>query len=281
MGVGASKRLSAVNWGIVSEMSLAWILTFRAAAFGVFDDKAFMLIFDGSQLLGASRVMNDVRELDLEVCRCLSDNGLAVVPIPPASCATMRDGELEHVDLSIFHRYMDREMVPVTYGDVAWDGIKGLSICSGDQMMMALAREFLPPIEREDIVSLSHELDDVVDALDEIMQRIYMYNVRSIRPETLEFTDLIIRCCNALAEAAQEFRNFKRSKTLASKLVEVNNLEGEGDTLHSKYTRKLFCEKNSELDIIVWMNLFEGLEMCFDKCERATDLMEGVILKNS
>ncbi len=149
------------------------------------------------------------------------------------------------------------------------------------QMMMALAREFLPPIEREDIVSLSHELDDVVDALDEIMQRIYMYNVRSIRPETLEFTDLIIRCCNALAEAAQEFRNFKRSKTLASKLVEVNNLEGEGDTLHSKYTRKLFCEKNSELDIIVWMNLFEGLEMCFDKCERATDLMEGVILKNS
>ncbi len=28
MGVGASKRLSAVNWGIVKKMSLAWILTF-------------------------------------------------------------------------------------------------------------------------------------------------------------------------------------------------------------------------------------------------------------
>lgn len=149
------------------------------------------------------------------------------------------------------------------------------------QMMMALAREFLPPIEREDIVNLSHELDDVVDALDEIMQRIHMYNIRAIRPETLEFTALIIRCCDALLEAAQEFRNFKRSKTLADKLVEVNNLEAEGDALHSKYTRKLFLEQNSELDILVWMNLFEGLENCFDKCERATDLMEGVILKNS
>lgn len=149
------------------------------------------------------------------------------------------------------------------------------------EMMMALAKEFLPPIEREDIVNLSHELDNVVDALDEIMQRMQMYNVQSIRPETLEFTALIIRCCDALAEAAQEFRNFKRSKTLADKLVEVNNLEAEGDALHSKYTRKLFCEPNSELDIIVWMNLFEGLEKCYDKCERATDLMEGVILKNS
>ncbi|MGI6151514.1 MAG: DUF47 domain-containing protein [Christensenellales bacterium] len=149
------------------------------------------------------------------------------------------------------------------------------------QMMMALAREFLPPIEREDIVSLSHELDNVVDALDEIMQRIYMYNVQSIRPETLEFTALIIRCCDALADAAQELRNFKRSKTLPDKLVEVNTLEAEGDALLSKYTRKLFCEENSVLDIIIWTNLFEGLEMCFDKCERATDLMEGVILKNS
>jgi len=149
------------------------------------------------------------------------------------------------------------------------------------EMMMALAREFLPPIEREDIVNLSHELDNVVDALDEIMQRMLMYNVKAIRPETLEFTALIIRCCDALSQAAAEFRHFKRSKTLAEKLVEVNNLEAEGDALHSKYTRQLFCEPNSVLDIIVWMNLFEGLENCFDKCERATDLMEGVILKNT
>ncbi|MFQ9511761.1 MAG: anion permease, partial [Lachnospiraceae bacterium] len=28
MGVGASKRLSSVNWGIARDMSLAWILTF-------------------------------------------------------------------------------------------------------------------------------------------------------------------------------------------------------------------------------------------------------------
>lgn len=149
------------------------------------------------------------------------------------------------------------------------------------EMMIALAKEFLPPIEREDIVSLSHELDNVVDSLDEIMQRIYMYNVQSIRPETLEFTAMLIRCCDALAEAAAEFRNFKRSKTLSAKLVEVNNLEAEGDVLYSKYIRQLFCEENNGRNLLIWTNIFEGLEDCFDKCEHATDLMEGVILKNS
>lgn len=46
MGVGASKRLRAVNWAVVKEMVLAWILTFPGCgiiAFGM--AKLFLLIF--------------------------------------------------------------------------------------------------------------------------------------------------------------------------------------------------------------------------------------------
>jgi len=149
------------------------------------------------------------------------------------------------------------------------------------EMMIALAKEFIPPIEREDIVSLSHELDNVIDAIEEIMQRVYMYGIRTIRPETLEFTASIIRCCSALSDAAAEFRNFKHSKVLKEKLIEVNNIESEGDALHIKYMRKLFSENDDARMTMIWMSLFEGLEMCFDQCEHATDVMEGVILKNS
>jgi PiT family inorganic phosphate transporter len=28
MGVGAARRISSVNWGIVKEMIIAWVLTF-------------------------------------------------------------------------------------------------------------------------------------------------------------------------------------------------------------------------------------------------------------
>lgn len=46
MGVGASRRLSAVNWGIVREMSLAWILTFPGCGLvGFLMAKLFMLLF--------------------------------------------------------------------------------------------------------------------------------------------------------------------------------------------------------------------------------------------
>ncbi|MBQ9988630.1 MAG: inorganic phosphate transporter [Clostridia bacterium] len=46
MGVGASKRMSAVNWGVVKEMVLAWVLTFPCCgAVGFLMAKLFMFIF--------------------------------------------------------------------------------------------------------------------------------------------------------------------------------------------------------------------------------------------
>ena len=42
----ASKRLSSVNWGVVKEMVLAWVLTFPGCGFiGYLMAKLFMMIF--------------------------------------------------------------------------------------------------------------------------------------------------------------------------------------------------------------------------------------------
>lgn len=123
------------------------VLVHGAGSFGHMLAKEHRLhlgITERTQLHGASLVMSDVRELDLEVCRIMSSSGLAVVPLPPASCAAMRDGALERLDLDVFRAYLERGMVPVTFGDVVRDGTRGLSICSGDQLMAVLAAEFRP-----------------------------------------------------------------------------------------------------------------------------------------
>ena len=46
MGVGAARRLSSVNWGIVKDMGLTWILTFPGCGLiGFFMAKLFMWLF--------------------------------------------------------------------------------------------------------------------------------------------------------------------------------------------------------------------------------------------
>jgi len=91
-----------------------------------------------------------------------------------------------------------------------------------------LAHEFITPIEREDIAALAQELDSIVDAIEDVMRRIYMFNVTSLRSEALDFTRLIVRCAAAFENVMGEFQHFKRSKTITTYIIEVNTLENEG-----------------------------------------------------
>lgn len=148
-------------------------------------------------------------------------------------------------------------------------------------MMGRLMHEFLPPIEREDIAEFASILDDIVDALDDAMRRLYMYNVVKIRSGALSFCELIIRCASALREAVSEFKSFKTSKTIREKLIAVSELESEGDHLHCASLRGLFADEKDPRQLLIWLSLYDRLENCVDDFETAADIMESVIMKNA
>lgn len=147
--------------------------------------------------------------------------------------------------------------------------------------MDQLAREFLPPIEREDIVSLSQALDDVVDAIDDITRRIAMYGLTSLRPDTAAFGQLLVDCTRAMHDLTQEFRHFRKSKKLRDLMVKLNSLETEGDSLHFAATSLLFAEENDAKQVLIWATLYDEFENCVDSCESVASLIEGVVLKNT
>ena len=154
------------------------------------------------------------------------------------------------------------------------DGVK-------HEMMERLMKEFLPPIEREDIVELSHTIDDVTDSIEDVWLGIYMYNITVCRPEVKEFTDLISQLCEALKEIAQEMHNFRKSTSLKGKIVEVNRLEEEGDRLYTEAMRRLYTEEKDAVAILAWTTIFDRLEKCCDGCEHVADMFEQVVMKNS
>ncbi len=144
-----------------------------------------------------------------------------------------------------------------------------------------LAREFLPPIERSDISTLQNELDNVVDGIDEVMRLLNMFRVTTLRPDTARFSEHLACCCGVLNEVVHEFCNFKKSKTIKEKIIFVNTLESEGDTLHYDAVKLLFSSTEDTLSIVVWKNIYDCFESCFDACEHVADVIEEVILANN
>ena len=150
------------------------------------------------------------------------------------------------------------------------------------EMMSRLFHEFLPPIDREDIVELAHYLDDVVDTIDDVMLRVDMYCLTEIRPEVLEFTKLICRCTQELSVLVTKFKNFKHAKDIREAIVTVNAIESEGDKLHSDCIRAMYQDDTVDAKrVIAWSAIYDDLEMCLDACEHATDVIETVLMKNT
>ena len=146
------------------------------------------------------------------------------------------------------------------------------------EMMAVLVKAFITPIEREDIILLSQSIDEVTDQIEDVLIRIYINNVHTIRPEALQFTKVIIRCCKVLKEIMEEFANFKKSKTLHGLIIEINALEEEGDRLFIDSMRRLHTEVTDPLEIIAWREIYNFLEKCCDACEH---VVESVIMKNT
>jgi predicted phosphate transport protein (TIGR00153 family) len=148
-------------------------------------------------------------------------------------------------------------------------------------MLNRLVKEFLPPIEREDITSLSQKIDDVTDAIEDVLMCIDIYNVQTIRPEILKFTEMIVQCCKSMDVALVEFQNFKRSKRLHAEVIEINRLEEEGDALYMNGVRNLYKTSKDAIELMVWTEIFRKLEKCCDACEDVANDIENIVMKNS
>jgi len=150
------------------------------------------------------------------------------------------------------------------------------------EMIKALAREFITPIEREDIMAMGEKIDTVTDKIEDVLQKMYMYDIKTIRDDALVIADTIIKSIETLEEALKEFHNFKKSKIIKEKIIEINRLEEVGDTLYIEGTRKVFTDTDiTPLGAFGWSHIYHYMEDVLDACEDAADVIEGVIMRNT
>lgn len=146
----------------------------------------------------------------------------------------------------------------------------------GHEITKKLLKEFITPIEREDIMLLIHKIDDITDCIEDVLLHMYMYNVRVIKEDAIKFSGLILSSCEELIGALKEFKNFKKSKEIRSRIIAVNKIEEEGDNLYTEIVRKLHLTSMNAIDIMTWTIAYNRLEKCCDACEEAANVIESM-----
>jgi uncharacterized protein len=140
-----------------------------------------------------------------------------------------------------------------------------------------LNRTFVTPFDRDDMYRLAGALDDVCDHVDEAAGKIVGYQVVEIREQARGQARVIQRAAAKLCEAVARLEGFKDSRR---QLIELRELEDEGDRLMREGVAGLFSPGADPLSVIRWKDIHESLEEAVDACENAADVLEAILVKN-
>ena len=140
-----------------------------------------------------------------------------------------------------------------------------------------LNRTFVTPFDRDDMYRLAGALDDVCDHVDEAAGKIIGFGVEQIRSAATDQARVIYRAADKLRDAVGQLEGFKDSKRT---LIELRELEDEGDRLNRGAIEELFASETDALVVIRWKDIHERLEDAVDACENAADVLEAILVKN-
>ncbi len=141
-----------------------------------------------------------------------------------------------------------------------------------------LNQTFITPIDREDIYALGSAMDDVLDLIEAVADRMIVFKVEEPTAEARKLTDLIVKSTDQIV---QGIALLGKSQDLSRYYVEINRLENEADRITRDAIARLFEKQEDPITVIKWKEIYENLEEATDRCEDVANVLESISLKNA
>jgi predicted phosphate transport protein (TIGR00153 family) len=153
------------------------------------------------------------------------------------------------------------------------------------RVFIAANRTFNAPIDREDILGLAHDLDDVVDLIEDTAKGIQRYEIRDFSPEMRRMTDAVVDGAAAIEEAMPLLDAITRDyRTLLELCERIGRIEGEADEcFDAGLTRLRQRLRGGEIDTVTYLDrkeIYELLEQVVDKCDDVGNALETITAKH-
>jgi predicted phosphate transport protein (TIGR00153 family) len=137
---------------------------------------------------------------------------------------------------------------------------------------------FITPFDREDIYALASSLDDVMDYMEETVDLINLYQVKSLPAEFAGQVEVLQRAAQLTAEAMPRLRSMK---DLEEYWIEINRLENQGDKSYRRILADLFSGNYKTLEVLKLKDIVDALEKAIDALESVANTVEQIAVKES
>lgn len=139
-----------------------------------------------------------------------------------------------------------------------------------------LNRTFITPLDREDIHTLSINVDRALDVLTSISRKIEIYHIRKVPVNVCRFADIIVRIAT---ESKGLIGLLEKKGDLLQTITKMHAMENEADDLFHECMAELFNDNNNPVYIIKFKEVYEHLESVVDAIDYVGKIVRGIKVK--
>ncbi len=149
-----------------------------------------------------------------------------------------------------------------------------------DSTYEQLNKSFITPFDREDIHELTAHIDDVVDSINGISRRVFLYKPKKMIPIYKDMAEIVYLAAKEIESAVHCLKDPVSNKSKITKAcANVTDYEHKADELYFVGVAELFEKEENPKELLKNNKILELLERCIDEAEDVTDTLKAILIK--
>jgi predicted phosphate transport protein (TIGR00153 family) len=151
------------------------------------------------------------------------------------------------------------------------------------QVFEALNSSFITPLDREDIRSVTVDLDDILDYLEGIARYIVIFEIDDAPEALTRFAEILLEMIREIDSVTRLIWDLGNERRVRESTVRISVLENQADDLYITVIADLFKEsaRVDPLFAMRWKEIYQNLEDACDSCKEFTHIVGNVVIKNA
>lgn len=144
------------------------------------------------------------------------------------------------------------------------------------KIIAELNKTFITPFDREDIHSMTINIDRAMDIMNSMTNKIEIYGIKSFPKNVINFADIILEISTELKNLITELRS---KNNVDATIKKIHLLENNADYLFHISIGDLFKEESNPIEIIKFKEIYELLENITDAVDFVGKIVRRIMIK--
>jgi len=150
-------------------------------------------------------------------------------------------------------------------------------------VLRAVRASFITPFDRGDIKDLIQSMDDAIDAMEQTVKTVSLFEQKSFEPPMHEMGLAIVEAAQLTARAIPLLKAAAaNAQELSSLAEEVIRVEGRADDIHDRGLKELYHKhgRTAPMAFVIGSQIYTALERVVDRFQDVADEVSGIVIEN-